>query len=1318
MALNTALVAPVGKSMDGDVAGNWRKFRQRFNNYLVASGYSEKADKVKLSLFLHLVGDETVEVFNTFEFANAGDNEKLDKIMDKFEAYCALKKNTTFERYVFFSRKQKDNEPFDQWLTDLKRLASTCEFEVFRDSLIKDGIVLGVRDVHVKDRLLRENALTLERAIEICKAFEISRQQLKELDTKPNITVNAVKTQSKQKDSGKQVTNCRFCGSNHAYGKCPAYGKNCNKCNGKNHFGKVCRKSEKPKAVKAAATTSSAIPESSDDIFYVSAAGSKHGSKWTQTVRINGYEAMVKLDTATDISIMPSSKYRNIASDIALVQFNARVAGVGNQNVPVNGSCVLSVEYGGNKCDETFAVVDDSVHGDILLSGHACEKLGLIARTGSVNVQNYQPLMDKYHDVFEGSGKAKTVYSAKLNKDIHPVIKPCRRVPHALMQPLKKELESMVGLGVIKPITKPTQWVSPLCVAFEKNKKLRVCLDPADLNKALLREHYPLPVFEDLSQEMAGATVFSKLDLKAAFWQIPVDDETSELLCFATPFGRYCFTRLPFGITPASEVCHRWISHVTEGLPFIKVNVDDILVCSKSKAEHYDHIDQLLSRIHEHNLTLNRDKCVFGVSEITFLGYKLSYNKIQPEDAKIDAINKLPYPTNSTTLKSFIGMANFLKDFVPNITGELAPLYILLRSDVPFIFDENCCQAVDRIKAYLTTKPVLRHYDPQLPIKIITDASRIGIGAVPMQKHGDIWHSVKYVTRKLTSAETRWAIIELELLAVTFALYRLRVYLWGVHLSVETDHKPLLGIQRKDIHELSPRFQRLRLKLLKFDFELSHISGQSNVIADVLSRSGIGDDVSRTVTLNGLERQVLSVVVSKPFSSAKLNEVIQMSREDEQIETVKNYVQNGWPEASKCDPITKPFWNLRNDLSISGELLLYREALVIPKSMRKLVLDKIHDGHLGQTKCLERARGQVYWPGINSQIRQLVEACPACQAYQRKANREPLLPHERPEEPWMKVGIDLFYWNGHDYLLAADYASGFPEVVRLQGKDSKAIIVALKALFARYGIPLVIVSDNEPTLVSFEMKNFYKEWGVTLMTSSPRYPQSNGMAERSIQTVKNILKKCSAANEDPYLGLLSFRSAPLSSGESPAQIFLRRNIRNRLPKFSEELYLDRLVSNSADNFVKSKFQPGDKVNIYNESTKCYDKQGVVKNVVAPRSVQTDSAGDLYRRNQKSLRKSSGKLPIQPDVRHLEEDKNAIGDNIPGGRRDSVIVNSECQQSTDTHDSQIVSPPSNIPPVSQNNTDSEIIQSPQVTTLIPGGTRTRRGRIVRKPLRYR
>ena len=326
-------------SLSGDIAGNWRRFKQRFNVYLIASGYSAKSDKVKASLFLHVIGEEALEVFNTFEFTDAGDANKLDPVIQKFEDYCSPKKNTTFERYVFFSRKQKESEPFEQWLTELKMLANSCEFETLRDSLIKDAIVLGVHDVHVKDRLLREKDLKLDRAIEVCKASETSKLQLKELDsTCLGSGAASVSRKPMSKQNVKQIADCKFCGGSHPQGKCPAYGKNCNKCKGKNHFAKVCRKSvdkSKQKPNDKASTSATTIMD--PDHFYIGAVEAPGVSRWKTKVTIENHQMLVKLDTGTDISIMPKSFLQQIAPNIELKPFNLRISGVGSNSV---GACV------------------------------------------------------------------------------------------------------------------------------------------------------------------------------------------------------------------------------------------------------------------------------------------------------------------------------------------------------------------------------------------------------------------------------------------------------------------------------------------------------------------------------------------------------------------------------------------------------------------------------------------------------------------------------------------------------------------------------------------------------------------------------------------------------------------------------------------------------------------------------------------------------------------------------------------------------------------------------------------------------------------
>ena len=241
---------------------------------------------------------------------------------------------------MFFSRKQKESELFDQWLTDMKRLASSCEFETLRDSLIKDAIVLGVYDVHVKDRLLREKDLKVDRAIEICKASETSKIQLKDLDsTCLGSGAASVSKNPTSKQNKKQLTDCNFCGGNHPQGKCPAYGKNCNKCKGKNHFAKVCRKSvEKSKENPTDKASTSAITIMDPNHYYIEAVEAPGVSRWKTKVTIQNHQLLVKLDTGTDISIMPKSCLKQIAPNIKLKQFNLRISAVGSNSVPVLGS--------------------------------------------------------------------------------------------------------------------------------------------------------------------------------------------------------------------------------------------------------------------------------------------------------------------------------------------------------------------------------------------------------------------------------------------------------------------------------------------------------------------------------------------------------------------------------------------------------------------------------------------------------------------------------------------------------------------------------------------------------------------------------------------------------------------------------------------------------------------------------------------------------------------------------------------------------------------------------------------------------------------
>jgi hypothetical protein len=300
--------------------------------------------------------------------------------------------------------------------------------------------------------------------------------------------------------------------------------------------------------------------------------------------------------------------------------------------------------------------------------------------------------------------------------------------------------------------------------------------------------------------------------------------------------------------------------------------------------------------------------------------------------------------------------------------------------------------------------------------------------------------------------------------------------------------------------------------------------------------------------------------------------------------------------------------------------------------------------------------------------------------------------HDRPDEPWHKIAIDIFYLAGDNYLLAADYYSGFPEIVRLQGTTSAHIIIALKTMFARYGIPLIVMSDNAPNLASFEINSFLTSWGARHDTSSPYIARSNGLAERNIQTVKQLLKKAQINNDDPFMALLAIRSSPLASGESPAELFLGRKIRSSVISFREEAKLDNLSPE-----VSSKFDVGDQVRLYNHQTQRYDRQGVVVEKVAPRSVKVETDTACYRRNDQDLRRSNIGL-LQPD--------EAIFEHLRGDVEGDIETRTEATMNSGQD--QVPTPQVMIPqPI------PSVIPTPEDPTIM---SRTQRGRAVRRPLR--
>ena len=696
-----------------------------------------------------------------------------------------------------------------------------------------------------------------------------------------------------------------------------------------------------------------------------------------------------------------------------------------------------------------------------ILGLKTCEQLGMVKRVHLINRDKMVPshqLAKKYADVLKGIGCLPVTYSIKLAGNVKPVVSPTCKVPLALQQRLKTKLQKLVEQRVITKVTIPTEWVNPLVIVEKKSGDLRLCMDPKVLNKYIQREYEYIPTRQELVSDLNGAAVFTKLDVSSAFYQIPICEKSSRLCTFNTPFGRYRFLRLPFGIKSATEVMHRTVTQLLEGLEGVKSILDDIVIWGKNTAEHDKHLQNVLEIAKKNNLKFNLDKYKFATSSILFFGEKLSKEGIHPDPSKIEAITNMKTPQCKNDLQRALGMLNFLAQYVPNVSDKTEHMRSLLWKDVHWQWGPEHVAELNKLKAILTSAPVLKYFDPNKETKISADASQCSLGAVLLQKHKDNWCTVAYAARSLTETETNYSQIEKKTLGLVFGCEKFYHFVYGRNFHIATDHKPLISIASKPLSQTPPRIQRLMLRLQAYDYSLSYTQGTHLLVADALSRSCPHDPAEHSSTEEDVKIHVDSVISTLPVTEAKWQHIAHESAKDATITAVMDKVKHEW-EAAK--PI-RPFYDFREELSVHDGVLLKGLRIVIPDSMKGEMVEKVHEGHLGIEKCRRRARSAMYWVNMNRDIELAVKRCSICARYSNKQQKEPLLPHDKPNQPWVKVGTDLFTLQGKNYVAVVDYHSNYPEIASLANTSSNQVIVQLKGIFAQLGIPEIVMSDNRP----------------------------------------------------------------------------------------------------------------------------------------------------------------------------------------------------------------------------------------------------------------
>ena len=506
--------------------------------------------------------------------------------------------------------------------------------------------------------------------------------------------------------------------------------------------------------------------------------------------------------------------------------------------IPSIGVCRVKVRYKGKTIQTTMEVVPDK--GPSLLGSTDCERLGLVKRVATVGHET-RTLKDeihiKYPELFKGNGSIPGTHSFTLKEGSTGVIHAPRRMAFAKRPKLKDELDRQLKQGYLAKVNQPTDWVNSMVMIEKKNGDVRICIDPKDLNMAIKREHFQIPTKEEILGELAGAKYFSKMDATAGFHQIELDEKSSMMTTFNTPFGRYRYLRLPMGICSAPEVFHKTVYQCLEDLDGVCVYMDDIIVWGSTIEQHDERLEKAVKKLVQIGLRLNKDKCYFRQPELLYLGEVVTAQGVKPDPAKVQAIEDMPTPKDQSDLQRILGLVTYMSRFIPNMSNRTSVLRSLLEKDADWQWLPEHEKAWQGIKHILSSHPVLQYYDERKHVKLSSDASKDGIGAALLQENDGQWMPVAYASRAMTSAERNYAQIEKEQLGVVFACERFHSYIYGRTTNVETDHLPLIAISKKPLCDAPPRLQRLLLRLQKYNCTLSYTPGKHLVIADALSRA-------------------------------------------------------------------------------------------------------------------------------------------------------------------------------------------------------------------------------------------------------------------------------------------------------------------------------------------------------------------------------------------------------------------------------------------------------------------------------------------------
>eukprot|EP00253_Pinus_taeda_P033032 PITA_33032 len=680
-------------------------------------------------------------------------------------------------------------------------------------------------------------------------------------------------------------------------------------------------------------------------------------------------------------------------------------------------------------------------------------QVGYAETKNKENPLEHLPVINEFADVFpEEIPGLPPKRDIDFTIELIPGAAPVSRTPYRMSVPelteLKMQLQELLDKNYIRPSVSP--WGAPVLFVRKKDGTLRMCIDYRQLNKLTIKNKYPLPRIDELFDQVKGATVFSKIDLRSGYHQIRIKEEDIAKTAFRTRYGHYEFVVLPFGLTnaPATFMClmnsvfHQFLDK------FVLIFIDDILIYSRSKEEHEEHLRMVLQTLREHQLYAKLSKCDFYKEEIQYLGHVISKEGIVVDPEKIKTILDWPVPKDVADIRSFMGLAGYYRRFVEGFSRVAYPITSLHKKGRTFRWSSECQQSFERLKQLLTSAPVLSIADPNKDYVVCTDASGEGVGGVLMQE-GKV---IAYESRKLKEHEQKYSAYDMELAAVIHALKMWRHYLLGRKFLLLTDHHNLTNYFSQPT--LNARQARWADFLSGFDFDIRHLKGKENRVADALSR----------------KVQCLYEVTFSRWENSLLEMMKTAASQDAEYQQMKRHMSLS-SEGSLQD------YEVNRD-----GMLVYKKRLFVPNdnSLKNLILNEFHTshytGHPGYQKMLTALRKEYYSPGTKKHVAEYLARCLECQQIKTEHQHPAglLQPLPIPEWKWEIISMDFITGlpktkrNNDSIMVVVDKLSKEAHFIPVQStyRAVKIAHVFMQNVFRLHGLPKTIISDRDVKFTS------------------------------------------------------------------------------------------------------------------------------------------------------------------------------------------------------------------------------------------------------------